>query len=718
MTKIKFSKHYILIPLIPLVFFLFFFLIYKDIKDRTINEFHNEQLILARTASQGITSFFDDYKSNLSFLSQLTNIIEFTDDGKTLMSGFYENHKNYVAAITRVDARGIILYTYPFNQSVIGDDISSQEHVRQVIATQQPVISDVFKSVQGYLAIAMHIPVFNNSAYVGSLAILIPIDKLGEHYLGNIKVRGTGNVWLMSEMGIELFCPVSGHTGKHFLENTQNDAVAVELLEKIKTEYSGTAESIHQSLNVNDKIRYDNNYITFYHVPLGNTFWTILISCRERDIYAEVSRLRNRLILIFSLFFIVISYYFYSLIKVRIVLIEEKKREKAEKTLRESQEKFRTIFNESPIGIELFKSDGAFVNANQASLNMFGIPDVSEVQNFNLFDGTTLDNDKKEKLRKGEPITYQAIFNFEKVKELQQYKTSKSGKAHFDYIITPLLNPEDNRLDGYLMHVQDISERKRSEEELIKAKEKAEESDRLKSAFLANMSHEIRTPMNGILGFSELLKTPGLSGEEQQAYIQIIEKSGARMLNTINDIVDISKIEAGLIKPDITESDVNEQMEYIYNFFKPEVEAKGMTLNLNATLSQKVVIQTDREKLYAILTNLMKNAIKYSEKGSIEFGYNHVETLHATSLHDNSYLQFFVKDTGIGIPKERQDAIFERFIQADIENRNARQGSGLGLAITKSYVEMLGGKIWLESEEGIGSTFHFTLPRITVKDIL
>jgi signal transduction histidine kinase len=242
--------------------------------------------------------------------------------------------------------------------------------------------------------------------------------------------------------------------------------------------------------------------------------------------------------------------------------------------------------------------------------------------------------------------------------------------------------------------------------DLTVSKEKAEESDMLKSAFLANMSHEIRTPMNGILGFSELLKTPGLSGAQQQEYIGIIEKSGKRMLNIINDIIDISKIEAGLINIDLKETNVNEKIEYIYTFFKPEMEAKGITFAFrNALPAKEAILVTDREKLYAILSNLVKNAIKYTERGSVEFGY--VPTGSSSELKE---LQFYVKDTGIGIPKSRQNAIFERFIQADIPDKMARQGAGLGLSISKAYVEMLGGKIWVESEDGIGSTFHFTLP--------
>jgi signal transduction histidine kinase/CheY-like chemotaxis protein len=241
--------------------------------------------------------------------------------------------------------------------------------------------------------------------------------------------------------------------------------------------------------------------------------------------------------------------------------------------------------------------------------------------------------------------------------------------------------------------------------ELLKAKNQAEESDQLKSAFLANMSHEIRTPMNGILGFANLLKKPNLTGKEQQKYINIIERSGARMLNIINDIISISKVESGQMEVLLSDSNINDQIEYIFNFFKPEVEGKGMKLvYTNGLSSSESMIRTDWEKVYAILTNLVKNAIKYSDNGTIEFGYELVATGPVKSL------QFFIKDDGIGILEEKQTAIFDRFVQVDNSDKRAYQGAGLGLSISKAYVEMLGGKIWVESKPGQGSQFYFTIP--------
>lgn len=263
------------------------------------------------------------------------------------------------------------------------------------------------------------------------------------------------------------------------------------------------------------------------------------------------------------------------------------------------------------------------------------------------------------------------------------------------YVKTPGCEPEMFCIDI------DISERKKAEAELIKAKEKAEESDRLKSAFLANMSHEIRTPMNGILGFADLLKEPNLTGAQQQDYIKIIEQSGTRMLNTINSIMSISKIESGVVELRKTQVNVNETINYMYTFFKPEVEAKGIEFSFKNALTPKAsVIHTDKEKLIAVLTNLIKNSIKFTQKGSITFGY----------IQTGENLEFYVKDTGIGIAYDRQEVIFDRFIQADIQDKFAFQGAGLGLSISKAFVEMLGGKLWMKSIKGQGSTFYFSVP--------
>lgn len=236
---------------------------------------------------------------------------------------------------------------------------------------------------------------------------------------------------------------------------------------------------------------------------------------------------------------------------------------------------------------------------------------------------------------------------------------------------------------------------------LEQAKMKAEESDKLKSAFLSNIAHEIRTPMHGILGFAEMLKTASLSNEQMREYIAIIEKSSARMLNTITDLIEISRIESGQTEINLSLLDIDGQVDSIYAIFKPEADKKGIQLSVKNILeTEGLHIRTDREKLDTILTQMLKNAIKYTKKGIIEISY----------MQKGDFIEYSVKDTGIGIENDKQQSIFGRFTQADNSLSKIYEGSGIGLSITKAYVEMLGGSIWVESEPGIGSTFYFTIP--------
>jgi len=285
--------------------------------------------------------------------------------------------------------------------------------------------------------------------------------------------------------------------------------------------------------------------------------------------------------------------------------------------------------------------------------------------------------------------------------ELELKTVRKDGSNGWMWVRGETELNKEGKTVGLWGAAQDITQRKQAEEELIKAKEKAEESDRLKSAFLANMSHEIRTPMNGILGFTELLLEPDLSSEQKEHYIEIVHKSGQRMLNTVTDIIEISKIEAGIIHTSFKVTDINGKLEELVTFFKQEASQKGLKLSLKKVLPlQDKNLLTDENMLNSILTNLIKNAIKYTNSGFVEVG--------CSKKYD--IIECYIKDTGIGIPEDRVEAVFERFVQADIADTRAFQGSGLGLTIAKSYVEMLGGKIWVESREGKGSTFYFTLP--------
>ncbi len=283
--------------------------------------------------------------------------------------------------------------------------------------------------------------------------------------------------------------------------------------------------------------------------------------------------------------------------------------------------------------------------------------------------------------------------------ELQNRK--KNGEIYWEQAVVSAIKNENGKITNFVAVKEDITEKKKLWDDLVEAKEKAEESDHLKSAFLANISHEIRTPMNGILGFSELLKEPHLSGDEQQEYIDIIQQSGERMLNLINDLIDISRIDAKEIVLRISETSLNKQLYDLCAFFRPGAEKKGLMLNCSYGLpDSESIIETDAKKLEQVLTNLIQNAIKFTNEGHIDIGYTRTDAM----------LEFFVEDTGIGIPEEMKESVFDRFRQVNNSLSRPHEGAGLGLSISRAFVEMLGGTIRVEPAESGGARFLFTLP--------
>lgn len=267
----------------------------------------------------------------------------------------------------------------------------------------------------------------------------------------------------------------------------------------------------------------------------------------------------------------------------------------------------------------------------------------------------------------------------------------------------------DNNLLGIIGISRDITEMEETRQRLILAKEKAEESDRLKTAFLANMSHEIRTPMNAIIGFSDLLSEEDLSQEDKNDFISKIKIAGRSLMILINDIIDIAKIEAGQLKVSESACDINQMLNDLLGTFeemKNIAGKKGISLDLMVPDAKStVVVLTDPNRLQQIFSNLLSNALKFTEVGSIQFGYT----------RDNNILSFFVKDSGIGILRSKQKFLFQRFSQLDPSTTRKYGGTGLGLAISKNLVELLGGTIGMESNPGKGSLFYFTIPYKPVK---
>ena len=284
----------------------------------------------------------------------------------------------------------------------------------------------------------------------------------------------------------------------------------------------------------------------------------------------------------------------------------------------------------------------------------------------------------------------------------------KNGELFWEWVTLASIKNADGEIINHVAIKDDISERKQMESELLVAKNMAEESDKLKSAFLANMSHEIRTPLNSIIGFSELLADAHFQIEEKDEFIGHIINNGNSLLSIISDIMDISKMESGMVSIRTREVQVLKIVTEVRKQFLIRFEEKGIDFRIEYEKElESVHAIADPERLNQIFNNLVSNALKFTTNGFVLLKYSIV----------GSMVQFEVSDSGIGIPPDFHTKIFERFSQVEVSNSRRYGGNGLGLAITKNLIELMGGKIWLESKPGEGASFYFTLPLKEAKPI-
>ncbi|MBN2175367.1 MAG: tetratricopeptide repeat protein [Bacteroidales bacterium] len=372
---------------------------------------------------------------------------------------------------------------------------------------------------------------------------------------------------------------------------------------------------------------------------------------------------------------------------------------KINKALKENEEMLRSIFDVSPYSILVINEERKITDCNHTSLKMFETGKKRKMimkQYDDLFAPSNAE---------------QAVENFRKafennpVESMRYEMLKENGKSFHADLSGRVLRDVNGKPIAFIAIVTDITDRISFIRNLQQAKTVAESSDKLKTAFLANMSHEIRTPMNAIIGFSNLLADPSLSQNKREEYLSHIIQSSNLLLNLIDDIIDISKIEAGQINISNQDVQINTLVRDIYRTFRNVNKNKNINLNINLPqLSDNYVCKSDPVRLRQILSNLIGNALKFTEKGYVEIGYT------IKDIDDESHVEFFVKDSGIGIPVDKQDLIFERFRQVDDSRTRRFGGTGLGLSISKRLVELLGGSIRVVSQEGAGSEFYFTIP--------
>ena len=373
-------------------------------------------------------------------------------------------------------------------------------------------------------------------------------------------------------------------------------------------------------------------------------------------------------------------------------------RKKAEEKVQHERILLRTLIDNLPDPIYVLDKNGRKVISNKADVDNIGAGSEEEVlgkTDVELFPGSTG--------ARGHADNLEVINTGRVIFEKEEDFVDREGKRKWLLTTMVPLRNTTGSIEGLVGIGHDITQRKKDEEALISAKEKAEESDRLKTAFLHNISHEIRTPMNAIVGFSALLDQQETDEATRRSYIDVIMQSSNHLLAIISDIVDISNIEANLVKIISGDININSLLGSLYNQFSQVAEKKKIRLSFTSELPDNdAFITTDSTKLTQVISNILNNAIKFTDIGEV----------HLLLQVQEKFLYFSISDTGIGIPEEYQSRVFERFYQVQGSTSRIYEGTGLGLAISKAYVELLGGRIWLTSQSGKGTTFCFTIPYI------
>jgi two-component system, cell cycle sensor histidine kinase and response regulator CckA len=374
MGRAKMKKNRLLLLLVFLMGLcaLLIVSLYQEAKREAIDHLNVQQSLHAMQAARGIEDVFAHWTGILTVLSEMSHIVTLDQKGREAINGFYNANRDQIKGITRVDAKGRIIHTIPFDEKLIGRDISSQKHVQEVMRTHKPVVSDVFTAVQGYATVALHVPVFKEKIYQGTIAIVIDFQSLARRYVEVIKIGKTGYAWLISRDGTELYCPVPGHTGKSVFETCKDfPSLLAMTREMLKGQQGITTYTFNQIGE--QAVKPVVKHAVYMPIKVGNTFWAIAVASSEDEVLASLAAFRDRLFLIVVFFLLGAGLFSYYGLKAWFIIRENESRRKAETALKESEEKFRKAFYTSPDSININRmSDGMFISMNEGFCRITG----------------------------------------------------------------------------------------------------------------------------------------------------------------------------------------------------------------------------------------------------------------------------------------------------------------------------------------------------------
>jgi len=678
----------------------FFLLSYEEAKDVAIETLDKEQSLHARQAALGIEEFFRNWEGTLTALSRIPDIAEMNDHGTAFMEFFYETHEAQINGVTRTDENGVIVFTVP-NKGSIGKDISYQPHVREIMARRTPVVSDVFRAVQGFDAVAIHVPVLRDGAYDGSIAVTINFQKLAQRFFEVIRVGETGYAWVISRDGTELYSPVPGHTGHAIFENFRDSPSVLALAKEMQAGRSGKA--VYDFKKGGDPASAPvRKRAVYMPIDLGNTFWSVAVATPKREALSSLAALRNRLALITISIFCCGAFLAFFGLKAWIILKEEKMRRRAEEALRLSEEKFAKAFRASPDSLVITRlADGRIQEIND------GFTRVTGFSTDEALGRTTLE------------LALWAVPE-ERTRHIEQLRASgcasgqeavlcmKSGERRTGIISSEVI--EVNGEPCALSVIRDITESKQQGIERQRLQDQLLQSIKMESLgrLAGGIAHDFNNLLTAIMGNASL------------ALLDLDEKSpvAVQLREVIQAADSASALTRQLLafsRRQIIEPKIQRLNDLINNLNKLMIRIIGEDVELRVRLdAEPSTVRIDPGQFEQVLLNLAVNARDaMPDGGQLMFETANVVldeeycSAHPT-VRPGRFVMLTVRDTGHGMTDTVKQRIFEPFFTTKPQGR----GTGLGLAMVFGAVTQAEGTVEVGSEPEKGTTFRIFLPQV------
>ncbi|MDA3886001.1 MAG: ATP-binding protein [Candidatus Delongbacteria bacterium] len=685
--------------LFVIIFSYVFYSHYIEMRTKTINQELSEYKMVAYQTAIGIETQLDMIAKDLHMKSERKSIKYFDEIGDLdwLSQMYIDVNGGFVRAITRTDSNANIIYTYPYNDDALGVNIAHQKHIKKILKTHEPVISDVFTAVQGYESVVMHYPIFVDDKYNGSIAYLISFDELLGKYVDKYDIEDRDVIrWILSPKGIILNSNRSDENSTDVNDLVHNNILYSKGIKELLSE-----EEIDFSYN------YDSSERVGFHIKVKlpfNNYWKIFYSIDESSIVSEMHDFIKKALLVL---FLLIAGLFYTISKIfsyNKLIHDHEKRKAIEKSLRESRRLYRAIVKDITSIICRFDADGKILFFNRTAVNLFK-EEKKQLKNSIIYDLFFKEDSKKIKKIVDELYIEDRITNFEQSVKINNVE------YWFYWTVRAIFNSK-SEIDEYQIIGTDINEYKKSEERERLFLEKMQHSEKMEALgnLAAGIAHDFNNILMGIQGNISILKLKLSEDEKSHEKLEKIEDYIDNASNLARQMLGIAK--GG--KYDLVSLNMNEVIHSILKFFIRTNKEISTTEDLDKDLKN---IEADKTQMNQVILNIMVNA----SQAIVSKGEIHVETknvilnsdfLEPYNLPSGEYVKISIKDNGIGMDKKTQKKIFDPFFTT----KHREKGTGLGLSSVFGIVKNHGGIIAFHSVKDEGTIFDLFFP-VTNKDI-